>query len=368
VPGYWAKVPEGWEWVAGFWAPLTSAQQIEYLPAPPALDEVQPLGNPPSPDNIWVPPCWYWYQNQYILRPGYWLAVQADWIWVPSHYFWTPRGYVFARGHWDYTLEHRGVLFAPVYFPSPIYERAGFSYSASVVIDIGRLQFSLFTCPRYCHYYFGDYYDDVYISIGIYPWFECERRHTWYDPIYEYDRWHFRRTDPSWEEHIRNEYNIRHADKNLRPPRTYHEMETRLAKLPEPQRKNLQTARPLTAVVNDKATSFKFEHINNDVRNKLTVQATDVHKFREERSRWEFAPVGQKTVQPPTEHRGTVTQPTENKELVSPSTESKPTFVPPREVHLTGPERVNIPSPPIADRQGMLNIFRKSPPSRPTNE
>jgi hypothetical protein len=190
----------------------------------------------------------------------------------------------------------------------------------------------------------------------------------WYDPIYEYDRWHFRRTDPSWEEHMRNEYNIRHADKNLRPPRTYHEMETRVAKLPESQRRNLQIARPLTAVVNSKETPLKFEHINNDVRNKLTVQATDVHKFRDERSRWEFAPAGQKTVQPPTEHIGTVTQPTEHKELVSPSTESKTTFVPPREVHLTRPERVNIPSPPIADRQGMLNIFRKSPPSRPANE
>ena len=31
--------------------------------------------------------------------------------------------------------------------------------------------------------------------------------------------------------------------RTLRPPRTYHEMETRQAKLPEPQRKNIQMAR-----------------------------------------------------------------------------------------------------------------------------
>ena len=177
---------------------------------------------------------------------------------MPSHYVWTPRGYVFAEGHWDYSLERRGVLFAPVYFPRSVYERAGFSYSPSIVIDIGMLQVSLFTYPRYSHYYFGDYYDDAYLRIGIYPRFESERSHTWYDPIYEYDRWQNRRTEPRWEEHERHEYDLRRADKDLRPARTYREMETRLAKLPEPQRRDLQMARPLTAVVAAKATPLKL--------------------------------------------------------------------------------------------------------------
>ena len=55
-------------------------------------------GPSPSPDNIWVPPCWYWYQGRYVLRHGYWLVAQADWVWAPSHYVWTPRGYVFVAG------------------------------------------------------------------------------------------------------------------------------------------------------------------------------------------------------------------------------------------------------------------------------
>ena len=170
VPGYWARVPEGWEWVAGFWAPA-GVQKIEYLPAPPAFDDVEPPGPPPSDDDIWVPSCQYWHQDHYVRRPGYWLREQPGWVWVPSHYTWTPRGYVFAEGHWDYSLDRRGVLFAPVYFPRSVYERAGFSYSPSIVIDIGMLQVSLFAYPRYSHYYFGDYYDDAYLRIGIYPRF-----------------------------------------------------------------------------------------------------------------------------------------------------------------------------------------------------
>jgi hypothetical protein len=348
VPGYWAKVPEGWQWIPGFWAPVAGVQQIEYLPVPPTLDNVQPPGPPPSSDNIWVPPCQYWYQGRYILRPGYWLVAREDWVWVPSHYVWTPRGYVFVAGCWDYPLKLRGVLFAPVYIPRHVYERPGFSFSLSVVVDIGNLQFGLFTCPRYCHYYFGDYFDDVYIGIGIFPRFECERRHTWYDPIYEHDRWRHHIAEPRWEEHQRNDYELRRTNRDLRPPRTYHEMETRQAKLPEAQRGSIQMAKPMSAVIADKKAPLKFEQIKTDARQNISRQATNVHKFGEERNRWESASADQKTVQPPSEHKNPVT--------------------PRHKVNLTGSERVNIPSPPIADRRGVLDIFRKGPPSRPANE
>ncbi len=259
---------------------------------------------------------------------------------MPSHYVWTPRGYVFVGGYWDYVLDSRGVLFAPVYFPRTIYQRPGFSYSLSIVVDTGNLQFSLFTCPRYWHYYFGDYYDDTYIGIGIYPWFEFERYHTWYDPIYEYNRWHFRRTDPHWDEHDRDEYNRRRADKDLRPPRTYHEMENRLVRLPEPQRRNIRMAEPISTFVADEKSPLKFENIKTNAQEELSRQSTDVHKFREERSRWESPATGQKTVQSSVEHK----------------------------VPMTQPERVKIPASPVIGRRDSLNIFKKSPPSRPDNE
>jgi hypothetical protein len=367
VPGYWAKVTQGWQWIAGFWTPV-DGHQIEYLPAPPAIDDVQPPDVSPYPDQIWVPPCWFWSQGRYISRHGYWLAAQADWVWVPSYYVWTPRGYVFAAGHWDYSLERRGLLFAPVYFPRHVYMRPGFSFSLSVVVDIGRLQFGLFTFPRYCHYYFGDYYDDFYIGIGIFPRFECRQRHTWYDPIYEHDRWSHRRTEPRWEEHERHEYDLRRADKNLRPPRTYRQMEERQAGLPESKRRDIQMAEPFSKVVADKSRPMKFEPIKKDARQKLSSDSTNMDKFREERRRWESPQAGRKTVQTPVESRAPVTPPTGRREQAKPSIERKPGGALRQETNQTQPERVNIPASPVVGRRGMLNIFEKGPPSRPSDE
>ena len=378
VPGYWAQVANGWEWIAGFWA-LSGVREIEYLPAPPAFDDVQPPGPLPSPDSIWVPSCQYWYQGHYVRRPGYWLVACAGWVWVPSHYVWTPRGYIFVAGYWDYSLERRGVLFAPVYFPRSVYGRPGFSYSPSIVINIGLLQFSLFTYPRYCHYYFGDYYDDVYLSIGIYPRFESERVHTWYDPIYVYDRWHHRKDEPRWEERERHEYELRRDNKDLRPPRTYHEMETRGAKLPELQRRNFEVAQPLTAVVAaSREVPLKFEHINTKTQQKLATQATTVHKFREERKHWESIAAGQKTVESPTEpkgpvaplpgHKETVSPPAGQKGSVTPPTEHTPAFVSPREVRATKPEKVKIPKPPIVGKSTDSRKSEGSPPPNPDKE
>jgi hypothetical protein len=374
VPGYWAKVPEGWEWVPGFWAP-SGVQKIQYLPAPPALDDLQPPGPPPSSDSIWVPACQYWYQDHYVRRAGYWVRERPGWVWVPSHYVWTPRGYVFAGGHWDYSLERRGVLFAPVYFPRSVYRRPGFSYSPSIVIDIGMLQVSLFTYPRYSHYCFGDYYDDAYVSIGIFPRFESGRRHTWYDPIYEYDRWQNRGTNPRWEENERHQYDLRRTDKDLRPPRTYHEMVARRARLPEPQQRDRQMARPLSRVVADKATPLKFEPVSSGERKKITRQATDVDKFREQRNRWESPAASPKPLRPLAESKRTVTPPSERKDSAPPSVDRRGPANPPTVSAPT--DRRGPTTPPTAstptDRRGPANpptastpTDRKGPATGPT--
>jgi len=398
VPGYWARVPEGWEWVPGFWAPA-GEQKVEYLPAPPALENVEPPGPPPSPDDIWAPPCHYWYQGHYILRAGYWVRGQPGWIWVPSHFVWTPRGYVFAAGHWDYALERRGVLFAPVYLPRHIRERPRFSYSLSIVVDIGVLRVNLFTHPRYSHYYFGDYYDDAYLRLGIYPRFESGHLHTWYDPIYEHDRWRNRRADPHWEENERHQYDLRRADRDLRPPRTYHEMQVRATKLPEPQRKNLQMARPMSEAVTHKGTPMKFEPVSSSERKKISRQATDVDKFRDQRNHWESPAASQKTVPPRAGSKGTATPPaerktpafgerkgpaseerkgpatgptapapTERKGSVAPTTERPSGSVPPREIKVTKPETVKIPKSPIVGKSAPESKREAGPPSKPTEE
>ncbi len=346
VPGYWAKTPDGWQWISGFWSPVAAAQQIEYLPPPPALEDVEPLGIQPSPDTIWIPPCWYWYQGQYIRRSGYWLTAQENWVWIPSHYVWTPRGYVFVKGYWDYQLNRRGVLFAPVYFPRPVYKRLGYSYSVRIVVDIDNLQFNLFTAPRYRHYYFGDYYDIHYVEAGIYPWFECERRHTWYDPIYQHNRWYSRKTDSHWEEHQRNHYDDRRANKDLRPPRTYREMEIRQAKMSPTQRKNMQMAEPLGTLTARKKTSLKFERIKDNKREGLSQHSTRVHQFREERSRWESPAADRKTSPPAAERKNTVTPPDRTDRA----------------------DRVKIPDSPVVGKRSIWSTFKKGPPSRPADE
>ncbi len=376
VPGYWSPVSGGWEWVAGFWTPA-GAQEIEYLPAPPTDDDVEPLGPPPSEDTIWVPPCMYWVQGQYVRRGGYWLAAQPNWVWVPSHYLVTPRGYIFAAGHWDYSLERRGVLFAPIYFPAGYYGRSGYTFSPSIVIDVGLLRVSLFAYPRYSHYYFGDYYDDAYLRVGIYPWFDSRQRHSWYDPIYEHDRWQNHRSEPRWEQRGRDDYNRRRGDKDLRPARTFREQESRTAKLPESQRRAFQVAQQITAVASRRETPIKFERINTDARQKISKQANAVHTFRDERSRWE-SEADTKTVKPSKEHKATVTQPAERRETDQPSRERRPAVTQPAERRETvQPQAERKPSAPTqaerretvqppAERRETVQPQAERKPSAPT--
>ena len=427
VPGYWAEVLDDqpaerggvnvsvgglvihvgggqaapvtvptWEWVPGFWAPV-GAQEIEYLPAPPAPMDVEPPGPAPHADSSWVPGCWYWRQDQYVRRPGYWMRQQPNWVWVPSHYRWTPRGYVFEAGHWDYSLDRRGVLFAPVYIPRSVYSRRGFAYSPTIAIDLGVLSAHLFAYPRYSHYYFGDYYDDAYLRAGIYPQFESRRRHTWYDPIYTYDRWHYGRADKQWDEHQRQQYDRRRSDKTLRPAHTYREMETRTARMPEAQRRNVELARPLPTIVDRKSSPLRYERINTDSRQKISRQAADTNKLRDERARWEArrrsnpAPAqrpARTTVTPPAEHRrentppavrrDTAPPPAERERVRTPQTDrrgtttppTEPAPVPPRQIHLTKPERVRIPIPPptVGKPVKSPGVVDKGPPARPSDE
>ena len=405
VPGYWAQVSGGWEWIAGFWTPA-GVKEIEYLSAPPTAGDLEPLGVAPSPDTIWVPPCMYWVQGQYVRRAGYWLPAQSNWVWAPAHYVSTPRGYIFAAGHWDYALERRGVLFAPVYFPRAVYGRHSFMYTPSIVIDMGLLRVNLFAYPRYSHYFFGDFYDDAYLHIGIFPWFDSHRHHTWYDPIYEHARWSNRMIEPRWEEHGREEYSRRRADMNLRPARTYREQEFRVAKLPEAQRRTFQVAQPLTTVAARRETPMKFERVTTDTREKSQKQATAVHTFGEERNRWESTTTRQqnKTISPtvgertervaqpipehresaqPTKERAAVETPratTEHRETAQPQRERTTTVMAPatsreavsspsRESRSPQTERVQIPASPIVGQSGRSGIiFQKGPPSQPSDE
>jgi len=363
VPGYWTRVPAGWQWVPGFWSPA-SAQEIAYLPAPPAVTDILPPGAPPTPDDFWVPGCWYWQQGRYALRAGYWLRQQPGWVWSPSYCAWTPRGYVAVEGHWDYALEHRGVLFAPVCFPGRVSAGVAISFSPSITVDVGVLSANLFACPRYAHYYFGDYYDDAYVRVGIYPWFDCVRLGGWYDPVFVYARWDHCRRDPRWEEHERHEYTLRHDDRNLRPPRTYREQETRVARLPEPQRHDQQMARPLNKVVAAPAAAGKFEHVDTAAHQKIVQQSAETHNFRDARSRWETAaPAPQAPASPPTTVTAKPSKPiAPSMPSSTPSVSSTPPARNTTAPTETQPDRGRLPAAPAAGP----TVAPQAPTSQPT--
>jgi hypothetical protein len=375
VPGYWIQVENGWQWIGGFWKPISAQpqQEIEYLPTPPAPLEVQAPGAPPQPDQVWVPGCWYWSEGQYVPRHGYWITQQVGWVWVPSHLVWTPRGYIFASGHWDHDLDDRGVLFCPAFLPPDVRMRAGFVFSPGVCVDLGMLRLNLFVYPRYHHYYFGDCYDDSYVRLGIQPWFKCEAVHTWYDPLFVYDRWHFQKTDPHWVANLAHGFDLRRSNRDLRPARTYAELQVQIGRLPA----NRRPERPLAELVGSYAASqhtpIKFERISATDRQQIAVKATDVHNFRQQRSQWEAPPARVATsVQPAPK-----SQPSSRAEAPKPAalpaerpvrSGRAPAVVPPPEIRVTQPERVAVPSTPRTPQPSQSHFIPKVPPSHPAQE
>jgi hypothetical protein len=310
MPGYWSQTAAGWQWVPGFWMPQAT-QEVVYLAAPPASLEAGPIGLAPSLDYTWVPGCWIWDGFRYQWRPGTWVVGQADWVWVPAHFVWTPRGYVYVEGHWDYSLDRRGILFAPVYFQRGVYLQRGFAYSPTVVIDIGSLSVALFTRPNYSHYYFGDYYDAGYARRGIYPWYEYRDRHTWYDPIYTHEEWRHRRDEPRWDQHVRQEFVTRTDDRQARPPRTFVEQQKLVQQAPErATSKKLVTAQPLADFTKSNRTATKFETLTDTSRKQIEQKSKDLQQYRTSRAQWEVPERPAPVTTPRTAPKPEVTRPT----------------------------------------------------------
>ena len=221
VPGYWTEADGGFQWISGFWAPI-EAEEVRYLPTPPTSLESGPTSPQPSSDDSWVSGCWFYRDNRYAWRPGYWNAYHDGWVWVPSHYVWTPHGVVFVGGYWDYPFPRRGVVFAPVCFSRPVYVRSGYCYSPSVVVDISRALVHLFVYPRRCHYYWGDYYG--YRPHGghhFYAWHDYHGRHG-YDPMFSYYTANYRRQNIDYAQRMRGWHDYFQRHEEYRPAHTLH--------------------------------------------------------------------------------------------------------------------------------------------------
>jgi hypothetical protein len=224
VAGYWREEGDQWQWVPGFWTSATKAaageeapnKEITYLPAPPAAPATAPPGRPPAENTFYVPGTWVWTGTSYAWRAGFWTEVQPNFVWVPDHYRWTPSGYVYIPGYWDYTLNRRGILYAPVVV-DPVVVTTRFYYTPAYAVSDTVIVDALFVRPCTTHYYFGDYYGPTYVALGYESGYVYSRRR--YDSIVVYETWHHRE-EPNWVG-IQVDIFSRRSDGRLpTPPRT----------------------------------------------------------------------------------------------------------------------------------------------------
>ena len=239
VPGYWHEMDGGYQWVPGSWMPTSAGpaqgqgqvqaqgqSQASYLPPPPQSLESGPNTPQPGPNVAWTPGYWSWQQGGYVWRPGFWAAVQTNWIWIPAHYVWTPSGYLFVPGYWDLPVANRGLMFAPVYYPQPVYAQPGFVFTPSISIVGSAVTGNLFVQASTNQYLFGNFYAQNYVSVGIVPWFSFSfmtGRPVYYDPLFSYYAVVNVRQNPQWIVQVRQAYVLRRETPALRPPGTYAE-------------------------------------------------------------------------------------------------------------------------------------------------
>lgn len=223
IPGHWANTNAGWNWVPGFWAP-ENQPELQYTPEPPAPLEDGPALPAPNADSSYVPG--YWYYNspdqRFAWRPGYWAPFRTGRIWTSPQYMWTPNGYVFVPGYWDYPLDDRGLLFAPAYFPTPLWNNAGWFYQPNYVVSLNLFFGSGFYRPGWNSFYFGNYYGGNYAGLGYRPWWGGPR-----NSVYDYYRWH-NRNNPQWAHQHQQLHNDRVAGRAPLPPSTLAQQRTQL--------------------------------------------------------------------------------------------------------------------------------------------
>jgi hypothetical protein len=283
VAGYWSKSDNGYQWTSGYWAD-GKAREIEYLAQPPELENVDPVGDAPSENQSWIPGVQVWNENGYAVRPGYWAKMQADWTWIPAHYVSTPRGYVFVDGYWDYSVNRRGVLFAPVSFDAGVSAQTGFSYSPAYAINTAALIGNLFLRPSYGHYYFGDYYASNYEGLGFYPSY-AYHNHRGYDPFYAQQRWQNRQVS-DWEKSVETQFRDRRNKEEARPPRTL-AAQIEQAKSGKSDNEKFVIATPLDQMTGNKEKPLRFDHVNEAERKKLAQSGKAVENHRAERQKVE---------------------------------------------------------------------------------
>ena len=87
----------------------------------------------------------------------------------------TTSGRPAATSSWPVTgtcpWRNRGLMFAPVYYPTPVYAQPSFAFTPSISIVGSAVTANLFVQPSTNQYLFGNFYAQNFVSVGITPWF-----------------------------------------------------------------------------------------------------------------------------------------------------------------------------------------------------
>jgi len=175
-------------------------------------------------------------------------------------------------------------MYAPVYFPQGYVRPAGWYHRPYYAIETAAFITSLFVRPVWGHYYFGDYYDARYSGLGFTPWLDYRIAGRWHDPAWNYYRWRHR-SDPRWEQDIRQAYVTRRQDARARPPRTLAEQERRVK---SPMGAQIAMVNPVTKLQSLQTSKVKMTTISKTEVEKFQKNAINVQNFRDQRSKAEL--------------------------------------------------------------------------------
>lgn len=266
VMGYWSDTAEGWRWVSGHWAD-EKEKDFQQVPTPPENLDRGPTTTAPDDKCFYIPGSWFYTDDGYRWRDGYWADYRIGYNWVPARYYWTPFGWGFASGYWDYGFGARGLLYAPVYFGPGFAFGAGYVYRpayaygfagagigfapwgfagagagvgfggafagagigfgpwglwAGAGAGVGFGFDAVFVRTSYTHYYVGNYYAAAHLNAGITPLVTHGAKT--FDPVYAHERW-VNRDNPQWSTNVRNTYIAKLNGTQPAPPKTLAEQQ-----------------------------------------------------------------------------------------------------------------------------------------------
>ena len=177
-----------------------------------------------------------------------------------------------------------------MYFRSPLYARAGWSYRPWCVIPTNNLFIHLWLRPSWGSYYFGNYYGAQFASRGFMPWASLgviTRRQYVYDPFYSYARVHYRRQGVDYLGRVQgwHNYYAQHAD--LRPARTWHEQQQMIARGGKPAAQTQLIASNIADVARRNDTPVRLTRLDDQAHKAQKQHADQLREFHVERSKVE---------------------------------------------------------------------------------